>query len=89
MPRAGIMFLSTRGLAPFKESEMSAQYSSHVTQEDLFDLAAYRHVDTCPNCGKTCPAANYYEGRVCHVCYNEDREFYWLWSGFEGWREFC
>ena len=61
---------------------MSAQYSSHVSQEDLFDLAAYRHVDTCPSCGKTCPAANYYEGRVCHVCYNEDLDF---WSGWD-WR---
>ena len=89
MQKSGIMFLSTRGLAPFKESEMSAQYSSHVTREDLFDLAAYRHVDTCPNCEKTCPAANYYEGRVCHVCYNEDLEGYWLWSGFEDWRQFC
>jgi hypothetical protein len=68
---------------------MSAQYSSHVSEENLFDLAAYRHVDTCPTCGKTCPAANYYEGRDCHVCYNESREFYWLWADWPTWREYC
>jgi len=61
------------------EKKMSAQYSTHVTQESVFDLAAYRPVDTCPTCGKTCPAANYYEGRDCHVCYNERLEDYFFY----------